>query len=389
MGSPAVAYLENAARKYALAAAKAEREGDYENALTNLRRAVDILEDIVKNYPEHPLTSLYKRLLAQYKRKVKDLEGKVRLQPATPEDEEYVVETMDQNRGDDLDKILPPFVVKVKPELTFEDIAGLEHAKNAMIEAIVYPVKRPDLFPLGWHRGVLLFGPPGTGKTMLAGAVAREAGAELLHADAASIMSKWLGEAEKNVRRLFTYARERASRGVPVIVFIDEVDALLGIYSTEVGGEARVRNQFLKEMDSILDKSLKIHMFVLGATNKPWKLDEAFLRRFQKRIYVPLPDKKARKQLLELLTKKIKLDSNINLEELAETLEGYSGSDIKDIVQDAYMKTVREVFEKGGAGEPRPVSIEDFKTAIAKRRPSVDPTLVAKFEEWASKFGAL
>ncbi|MFN4046046.1 MAG: AAA family ATPase, partial [Acidilobaceae archaeon] len=275
------------------------------------------------------------------------------------------------------------------PEFTFEDIAGLEHAKNAMMETIVYPIKRPDLFPLGWHRGILLFGPPGTGKTMLAGAVAREAGAELLHADAASIMSKWLGEGEKNVKRLFSYARERASRGVPVIVFIDEVDALLGVYSTEVGGEARVRNQFLKEMDGILDKNLKIHMFVLGATNKPWKLDEAFLRRFQKRIYVPLPDKKARKQLLELLTKKIKLDDSINLDELAETLEGYSGSDIKDIVQDAYMRTVRELFEKGGSGEPRKVSMEDFKAVIAKRRPSVDPTLVAKFEEWASKFGAL
>jgi SpoVK/Ycf46/Vps4 family AAA+-type ATPase len=201
-------------------------------------------------------------------------------------------------------------------------------------------------------------------------------------------MSKWLGEGEKNVRRLFAYAREKAKGGTPVVIFIDEVDALLGVYSTEVGGEVRVRNQFLKEMDGVLDKSLRLHLFVIGATNKPWRLDEAFLRRFQKRIYVPLPDRRARRQLLEMLTKSIRLDASVNLDLLADMLEGYSGSDIRDVVQDAYMRVVREVFERGGVGDPRPLTMDDFREAIARRRPSVDRSLIERYEEWASRFGA-
>ncbi|MEM0340370.1 MAG: AAA family ATPase [Acidilobaceae archaeon] len=394
--SHSLAYLEGAARRYALAAAKAESDGDYSTAFINLRRAIEVLEEITRHYPDHPLTPIYKRLLIQYKKKLEELEKKNKLKVSSGgEDEEYYVEITNEGNKkestsqDDLEKLLPPFIIRDRPNVTFNDIAGLEHAKEAIREAIVYPVKRPDLFPLGWPRGILLFGPPGTGKTMLGAAAANEVGAEFLYVDAASVMSKWLGEGEKNVRKIFTYARERSKQGVPVTIFIDEVDALLGVHEVEVGGEVRVRNQFLKEMDGVLDKKQKLHVYVIGATNKPWELDEAFLRRFQKRIYVPLPDRKARLELLKMLTNNLKLANDVSLEELVDMLEGYSGSDIRDVVVDAHMRTVREFFQKGGTEEPRPISMKDFIEVIARRKPSVDQESLKRYEDWARRFGAL
>lgn len=393
--SHSLAYLEGAARKYALAAAKAESEGDYSTALLNLRRAVEVLEEIIRHYPDHPMTSIYRRLLVQYRKKIGELEEKSRLKLSSGgSDEEYYVEVTSGDNGNnvaqgDLERLLPPFIIREKPSITFNDIAGLEHAKEAIREAIVYPVRRPDLFPLGWPRGILLFGPPGTGKTMLGAAAANEVNAEFLYVDAASVMSKWLGEGEKNVRKIFSYAREKSKQGVPVVIFIDEVDALLGVHEVEVGGEVRVRNQFLKEMDGVLDKKHKLHVYVIGATNKPWELDEAFLRRFQKRIYVPLPDFKARREMLNLLTKNLKLASDVDLDKLAEMLEGYSGSDIRDVIIDAHMRTVREFFQGGVEGEPRPITMNDFREVLARRKPSVDPDSLRRYEDWARRFGAL
>jgi SpoVK/Ycf46/Vps4 family AAA+-type ATPase len=375
--------LLGAARKYALAFKEAEKNGDYEGAIVNLRRAIEAIEEYLRLYPDDVFSRRLASILKQYKAKLKQLEKKA--VQAVVEADEYEIEVKDEKEPG----IPPEFVLKEKPNVTFDDIAGLDDAKRAIREAIVYPIKRPDLFPLGWPRGILLFGPPGTGKTTLAAAVANEVDAEFLYVDAALIMSKWLGEAEKNVRKLFTYARSRAQEGVPVIIFIDEVDALLGVHSSEIGGEVRVRNQFLKEMDGIQDKSSHLHVYVIGATNKPWKLDEPFIRRFQKRIYIPLPDLDARKKLLEILTRNIQLADDVNLDKLARMLEGYSGSDIRDIVQSAYLRTVREFFEKGASGRPRPVSMRDFIEVIKLRKPSVDPNMIKAYEEWYEKYKAL
>ena len=190
-----------------------------------------------------------------------------------------------------------------KPNIKWNEIADLRDAKKAIEEAVVFPVKRPDLFPLGWPRGILFFGPPGCGKTLLAAAIATEIDAVFYNIDAASIMSKWLGESEKNVSELFVSARQSAEDGKTVIIFIDEIDSLVGIRGDEVGGEVRTRNQFLKEMDNVLDKKRPTHVYVIGATNKPWALDEPFIRRFQRRIYVPLPNIEARHELFSIFTK--------------------------------------------------------------------------------------
>lgn len=386
----AVPYLEGSAKKYALAAVDAEKRGDYESAILNLNKAIEYLTEIVRNYPDYPMAHIYRRLISQYQRKVRELEKKARLIPASGE--EFYVENSDgggKGEGGQGDRV-PEFVLKEKPNVTFDDIAGLEDAKRAIKEAIVFPVKRPDLFPLGWPRGILLYGPPGTGKTMLASAVASEVDGEFLYVDAANIMSKWLGEGEKNVRRLFEYARNQAKEGKPVIIFIDEVDALLGVHSSEVGGEVRVRNQFLKEMDGIQDKGSKLHVYVIAATNKPWKLDEPFIRRFQKRIYVPLPDKATRKRMLEMYTRNIRLARDVDLDRLSDLLEGYTGSDIADIVREAYMITVRELFETGRLdGVPRPVEMRDFHEVLSRRKPSVDHGMLSTYDEWTRRFAAV
>jgi len=367
--------LEAIAKAYAVAAVQADKEGRYEDAIKNYRKAIEVLHKIVALYPTIPLAGLYRKLIREYEERVEQLE-RLKLPAANASSEEA---------GGDED-----WIVTKKPSITFADIADLYQAKRAIIESIVYPVKRPDLFPLGWPRGILLFGPPGCGKTMLAAAVANEVDGVFMHVDAASIMSKWLGEAEKKVKRLFEKARRIASEGKPAIIFIDEVDALLGVYEHEVGGEIRVRNQFLKEMDGLQDKSSKIHVYVIAATNKPWRLDEPFIRRFQKRIYIPPPDFNARLELFKLYTKGLKLADDVDLRKLAEMTEGYSGSDIKDIVMEAHLRTVRELFEKtGGEGEPRPITMQDFLEALRNRRPSITKDMIKAYEAWYSKFGAV
>ncbi|MEB3759461.1 MAG: AAA family ATPase [Desulfurococcales archaeon] len=384
----AVNELSKNYRKCMRAHLQAENNGDYDIAYKKLKEAIEILEDIVKNFPDYPMIHIYRRELQRLYAKKKKMEKRM-VMISAQDDEEYRVEfkpgPAPSSNNDNPE--LPDFVeVGANASIRFEDIAGLEHAKEAIRESIIYPIKEPDLFPLGWPRGILLYGPPGTGKTMLAAAVANEVDGEFLYVDAAGIMSKWLGEGEKNVKKLFRYARKKASEGTPVIIFIDEIDALLGVHSTEVGGEVRVRNQFLKEMDGLQDKGSKIHVYVIGATNKPWKLDEPFIRRFQKRIYVPLPDKEARIQLLKMLTSKLHLADDVDIEKLAEELEGYSASDIKDIVTDAHLRTIREYFKTGNG--PRPVSMKDFEEVLKKRKPSVDKNMLRLYEEWTKQHGA-
>ncbi len=363
--------LEIVARSYAIAAVKADREGRIQEAIDNYKKAIDVLKKMIRLYPDNPMMHVYRNLLLQYEKRLNQLE-KLGV-PATPAEAEQMED----------------WLVIEKPSIKFDDIADLEHAKQAIIESIVYPIKRPDLFPLGWPRGILLFGPPGCGKTMLAAAVASEIEGVFFSIDAASIMSKWLGEAEKKVRLLFEKARGAAKNGKPAIIFIDEIDALFGVYESEVGGEVRVRNQFLKEMDGLQDKSSSnLHVYVIGATNKPWKLDWGFIRRFQKRVYIPPPNATARIKIFKLYLSKLKISPDIDFDYLARLTDGYSASDIRDIVMEAHLRTIRELFIRGGGtGEPRPIGMEDLVQAIKARKPSISNEMIKAFEQWYRKFG--
>jgi vacuolar protein-sorting-associated protein 4 len=383
--------LEKAATAYALDAVRLDKQGARGRAITLYQKAIESLLQLVQLYPEYGLNKVYVQRAIAYQERIKVLQGAV-----SPR--EMQIES--NNGGDDGEtatgsggKPAAELVVTEKPQVNWEEVVGLDTAKKAVKEAIVYPVQRPDLFPLGWPRGILLFGPPGCGKTLLAAAVATEIDATFYSIDAASIMSKWLGEAEQNVAKLFGSARKSSTEGKPAIVFVDELDSLMGQHSNEVGGEIRVRNQFLKEMDGIVDKGRNLHVYVIGATNKPWDLDWAFIRRFQKRILVPLPDHHTRLMMLKLYTGTLQIDPDVDLHELARLSEGFSGSDIRDVCQAAQLKLIGEFFESGKAmdkaAKPRSITMGDFRQILEERKPSVSLDMLSLYNRWFEAFKAL
>ena len=385
--------LKRIASSYASKAVEFDRKGMVDKAIKMYGEAIRILKTLLALDLGFEFNKdIYKRKIAVYKKRMEELK-KMKVPHELEIELEHNGPALFPRLGQSPERHEEEDERKDRPPVSWDDIVGLEEAKRAIKEAIIYPIMRPDLFPLGWPRGILLFGPPGCGKTLLASAVAYEVDAEFIEVSGADVMSKWLGEAEKNVANLFARAREVASSGRPAVIFIDEVDSLFGTFNNEVGGEVRVRNQFLREMDGILDKTKRIQVYVIGATNKPWAIDPPFIRRFQKRILVPPPDFEARIGLFKLYTRDIKLASDVDFEELAHLTRGYTGNDIKDICMDAYYSAIRDLFETGEAlrpgSKPRPVRREDFIRAIRARRPSITPSMVKLYYDWYEKYRAL
>lgn len=403
MSGVAARELEEDAKNYASEAIRMDSQGAQGLAIQNYQKAISTLIELVHLYPDYRLNGQYLERAGAYQERVRAIQQAHGLLPRDePQDEEMdtvgpVNATSGGAKGPQVVQQLKAsfndLVIKEKPDVKWDDVIGLEDCKNAIRESIVFPYLRPDLFKLGWPRGILVYGPPGCGKTMIAAATAAEVDGYFISVDAASIMSKWLGEGEKNVSKLFANARKMLNNGKPVMIFMDEIDSLLGTSSQEVGGEVRVRDQFLRETDGLSDKGKNIHLYVIGATNKPWALDPPFLRRFQKRIYVPMPDNEARMSQFKLYTAPLALAEGVSLETLAKISEDYSGSDIKDICQAVQLRVVRELFETGKAldrsTQPRPIDLNDFKEVMRSRRPSVSADSIRAHKAWTENFRAL
>lgn len=276
----------------------------------------------------------------------------------------------------------PPWLVAERPSVRFDDVAGLDQVKEQILLRLVYPFTHPEKaqhYGIKRGGGFLFYGPPGTGKTMLARAVAGEIDAPFYTVKPSDIMSKWVGESEQNIARLF----ESARRHPRAVIFIDEVEALIPKRRTsESTVMQRVVPQILAEMQGF-EEHEAVLLFI-GATNEPWSLDPAAMRpgRFDEKIYIPLPDMAARRRILEIHTAHRPLDPGVDLDELSVLLEGYSGADIvhlcEKVADAAFLQAIR-------TGEDRSITLDDFRAVLQELRPSVETKELRKYEEFARK----
>uniref|UniRef100_A0A0F7Z3W9 Spastin n=1 Tax=Crotalus adamanteus TaxID=8729 RepID=A0A0F7Z3W9_CROAD len=281
-------------------------------------------------------------------------------------------------------------IVDSGPSVNFDDIAGQELAKQALQEIVILPSLRPELFTglRAPARGLLLFGPPGNGKTMLAKAVAAESNSTFFNISAASLTSKYVGEGEKLVRALFAVARELQ----PSIIFIDEVDSLLcERREGEHDASRRLKTEFLIEFDGV-QSSGEDRILVMGATNRPQELDDAVLRRFTKRVYVSLPNEETRLLLLKnLLSKQGNPLTQKELAQLARMTDGYSGSDLTALAKDAALGPIRELkpeqVKNMSASEMRNIRLSDFNESLKKIKCSLSPQTLEAYIRWNKAFG--
>nr|WP_292460410.1 ATP-binding protein [Methanothermococcus sp.] len=283
-----------------------------------------------------------------------------------------------------------------KSTMKWDDIGGLEEVKQLMMETIVISALQKPASIQPW-KGILLFGPPGTGKTLLASACAGSLEATFFNVKASSVSSKYYGESSKIVSALYDVAREMH----PSIVFIDEIDALTTKRSDGVSeASRRMLSTLLTELDGFQDKGSDRLILTLSATNTPWDLDEAVLSRFSRRIYIPLPDKDATKEIIKINTKGVKLD--VNLDDIANKCVErlYSGRDLKNLCQDAIWNMIRDVNKdlykmanlsykelKRRKLKVRALTDDDFEEAFKKIKSPLTKSEIEKYEKWGEEFG--
>ncbi len=258
-------------------------------------------------------------------------------------------------------------VLKEIPNISFSDIGGLEDVKEEIRKAIIYPFTHKELYQMYGQKageGILLYGPPGCGKTMMAKAAAKECGADFISVKTSSIVSKWVGASEKNIKQVFETARQSEK----AIIFFDEIDSVAGRRSESEDYAKRVVNELLAQMDGV--DTADDDLLVLAATNEPWAIDPALRRpgRFSKLVFIPEPDADARVAIFKLNMKKRPISEDVDVNALAAMTESYSGADITAICKEAADIPLGEALK---GGEARNIEMRDFKAVLDKRKPSI------------------
>lgn len=375
--------LFDKAKQAAQRAVDLDSEGNHKNAVTYYLRAARLFERLMDLEKNPARKNAFLEAALEYADRAEELVDNTESESKSSED--------DSEKDDDpIRKQIMQTVLDSDNKVQWEDVAGLEDAKKAMFDAIIFPIERPDIFsadsPIKPWKGVLLYGPPGCGKTYIAKAIANKAKATFFAASAADLLSKWLGESQKLVKTLYNVAEDKA----PSIIFLDEVDSLVSDRSSGGSNESmlQVKTQFLQSIQGVGTED-KI-VLTIGATNIPWALDKAMRRRFEKKVYIGLPDEEARRVLFRIHTKG-KIQKDVDFAELAKLTVGYSGSDISVVCKESFLIPLREYqpedLIKDKSLKPRLPNREDFLKALMRIKPSVAFEDLKRFEDWAKSFG--
>jgi vacuolar protein-sorting-associated protein 4 len=375
-----------------------EKAGKFHEAINKYERAAEILIQFLKFNKNPMMRTNVEKSVEEYINKAKYLKMKVsgRSTSRGTTSKSSEGESKGEDVSDDEQQLLDTIsgtIVTESPNVRWIEIAGLENCKQALREAIVLPMVKPELFTGArkpWS-GILLFGPPGCGKTLLAKAAATECKATFFSVSSADLLSKWLGESEKLIGSLFKIARIKA----PSLIFMDEIDSIATKRGegSESGGERRVKTQLLSEIQGLKSTGEKT-LLVLGATNRPWDLDAAMLSRFEKKVNVPLPDIPARAAIFKIHTAGINSDlDDEDFIELAARSEGYSGRDIANVCREVIMIPIRELDMSGLLEKSdqdvniRDITLNDFKNSLKKVKPMTTSKDLKHYDEWKEEFG--